>query len=51
MTSYTVITLHKKLSFPLRISSVTVTKSAAAFAEKIINEKLYLLCSVSFCVV
>ena len=34
-------TLHKKGSFPLRISSVNVTK----FTEEILNGKLHFLCS------
>ena len=41
----------KKKSFPLRISSVNVTKSAISFIKEILNEKLHFLCSVSFCVV
>ena len=40
--------LHKKLSFPQRISSVNVTKSAVAdlvkFTEEILNEKFHFLC-------
>ena len=39
--------LHKKWSFPLRIFSVNVTKSAEI--EEILNEKLLFLCSaISF---
>ena len=34
-------TLHKKWSFPLRISSVNVTKSAVTFTEEIFNGKLH----------
>ena len=46
------LTLHKKWSFTLRISSVNVTKSAVScglvsFTEKILNEKLNFLCRVS----
>ena len=42
--------LHKKWSFPLRISSVNVTKSAVScgfgpFTEEILNGKLHFLCS------
>ena len=42
--------LHKKWSFPLRISSVNVTKSAVSsgfvtFTEAILNGKLHFLCS------
>ena len=37
-------TLHKKWSFPLKISSVNVTKSA--FTDEILNGKLHFLCSV-----
>ena len=45
------LALHKKWSFPLRISSVYVAKSAVledflTFTEEILNGKLYLLCSV-----
>ena len=36
------MTLHKKLSFPLRISSVNVTSK---FTEEILNRRLYFLCS------
>ena len=47
--------LHKKWSFPLRISSANVTKSAVyfgfghiySFTEEIFNGKLHFLCSVS----
>ena len=35
------VSLHKKSSFPLRISSVNVT-----FTEEILNGKLHFLCSV-----
>ena len=46
-------TLHKKLSFSLKISSVNATKSAVSrgfadsviFTEEIFNEKLQVLCS------
>ena len=45
------ISLRKKWSFPLRISSVNVTKSATAnlvtFTEEILNGKLHFLCRVS----
>ena len=47
--------LHKEWSFPLRISSVNVTKSPkltaelVTFTEEIIHEKLYFLCSDIFC--
>ena len=42
--------LHKNWSFPLRISSVNVTKSAVpadlvTFTEEILNGKLHFLCS------
>ena len=42
--------LHKKRSFPLRISSVNVTKSAVScgfghITEEILNGKLHFLCS------
>ena len=44
------ISLNKKWSFPLRISSVNVTKSAVScrftFTEDIFNGKLHFLCSV-----
>ena len=45
--------LHKKWSFPLRISSVKVTKSAfpanlVIFTEEILNRKLPYLCSIKF---
>ena len=45
-------TAQKKSSFPLRISSVNVTKSAVSsyqmvtFTEEILNGKLHFLCSV-----
>ena len=45
MTSYKLIILHKKISFPLSIFSVSVTKSAVSIAEEIINEKLH-FCAV-----
>ena len=43
-------TLHKKSSFPLRISSVNVTKpqfpaDLVTFTEEILNGKLQFLCS------
>ena len=44
------ITLLKKCSVLLRISSVNVTKSAVdlvTFTEEILNGKLHLLCSVT----
>ena len=41
--------LHKKWRFPLRISTINMTKSATAdlvtFTEEILIEKLYFLCS------
>ena len=45
------IALHKKWSFPLRISSVNMTKSTGncglvTFTEEILNGKLHFLCSV-----
>ena len=45
------LTLHKKWSFTLRISSVNVPKSAViadlvTFTEKVLNGKLHFLCSV-----
>ena len=43
------LALHRKFSFPLRISSVNVTKSTTAdlatFTEEIPNGKLPFLCS------
>ena len=51
MTFYRLLTLYKKLSFLLRISSVNVTKSAVYFTEVILKEKLHFLCSVSFGIV
>ena len=47
-------TLHKKWSFPLRISSINLTKSAGncdlvTFTEEILHGKFHFLCSVSFC--
>ena len=46
-------TLHKKKSFPLRISSVNVTKSAVptdllTFTEEILIRKLHFMCSAIF---
>ena len=46
--------LHRKWSFPLRLSSVNVTKSQFS-AEEILNGRLYFLCSevattISLCV-
>ena len=46
-------TLHKKWSFPLRVSSVNVTNSAVycdlvTITEEIRNGKLHFLCSESF---
>ena len=41
------VSLHKKLSFPLRISSLNVTKlDLVTFTEKILNDKLHFLRSV-----
>ena len=43
------LTIHKKWSVPLRISSVSVTKETAdlaTFTEKIPNGILHFLCSV-----
>ena len=45
------LTLHKKRSFPFRISSVNVTKSAVScglftFTEEVLNGKFHFLCSV-----
>ena len=37
-------TLHKKWSFPLRISSVIVTKSTVTVTEEIFTGKLHFLC-------
>ena len=41
----------QKMKFPLRVSSVNVTKSVGncgiTFAEEILNGKLHLLCSVT----
>ena len=39
------LSLHKKWSFPLRISSVTA--ELVTFTEEILNGKLHFLCSVS----
>ena len=46
------VTVHKKIRFPLRISSVNVTKSAVStdlviFDKEILNGKLHFLCSVN----
>ena len=46
-------TLHKKWIFPLRISSVNMTKSAetadlATFTEGVLNGKIQFLCSEMF---
>ena len=46
------VTLHKKSSFPLRISSINVTKSQfpadlVTFTEEILNGKLHFLCIVN----
>ena len=39
--------LHKKWSFPLRISSVNVeTADLVTFTEEILNGKLYFLCTL-----
>ena len=43
------LSLHRKLSFPLQISSVNVTKVSCGlvtFTEEILDGKLYLMCSV-----
>ena len=40
------MSLHK--SFPLRISSVNVTKSAGNLTEEILNAELHFLCGVLF---
>ena len=42
------ISVHKKWSFPLRISSINVTKSIGncGFTEEILNEKLHFLSSI-----
>ena len=42
--------MHKKLSFPLRICLVNVTKSTAlvTFTEEIRNGKLHFFCSVNY---
>ena len=50
---YFLISLYKKQSFPLRISSANVTKSAAScdlvtFSVDILNRKLHFLCSVNW---
>ena len=47
------ITLHKKWSFPLRISTVNVSKFAetadlVTFTKEILNVKLRFLCSITF---
>ena len=39
-------TLHKKRSFPLRISSVNVTADLVTSIEEILNGKRQFLCSV-----
>ena len=39
----------QKMKFPLRISSVSVTKSLVTFNEEILNGKLHFLCSALFC--
>ena len=46
------VTLHKKWSFPLRISPVNMTKSAVScslvtFTIEILNGKLQVLCSIT----
>ena len=47
-----VFALHKKWSFPLRISSVNVTKSPGSvtifghISEEVVNGKLHFVCSV-----
>ena len=38
----------QKMKFPLRISSVNVTKSLVTFNEEILNGKLHFLCSAVF---
>ena len=40
------VTLHKNLSFPLRIFFINVTKSAGIFTEEILNGNLHFLCNV-----
>ena len=44
------LTLHKKRSFPLRISPVNAIKSAdlVTFTGEILNGKRHFLCSVNF---
>ena len=45
------LTLHKKWSFPWRISSVNVIKSAGnlvTFTDEILNGKLHFLCSAKY---
>ena len=48
LCKHRMVALHKKWSFPLRISSVNVTKSATTdlvtFTEEILNGKLHFLC-------
>ena len=49
LTNFMQLTLHKKWSFRLRISSVNMTTNPAesvTFTEEIFNGKLHLLCSV-----
>ena len=48
MTFYRFITLHKKISFQLRICSVNESKSAVSFTGETLNEKLHFLCSIKF---
>ena len=45
--SFLTISLHKKWTFPLRISSVNANKFAdlVTFTEEIVNGRLYFLCS------
>ena len=50
--NYLFVTLHKKLNFPLSISSVNVAKSQfpadfVTITVEILNEKLNFLCSVN----
>ena len=52
MTFYTLITMHKKWRFPLRTSSVNMSKyevsaDLVTFTEEILNDKLHFLCSVN----
>ena len=40
------LSLHKKRSFPLRISSVTFPADLLTFTEQIPNQTLYFLCGL-----